>query len=154
MEGNICGAETRNTGAEHRRCSSRLSARRRTRNTGMRAEPTRWDSMDSRAIWSLLWRHRRERASGLFSPPQRRPMRNIRSGSGCTSDICWTKMKFPFTGRWTTLMRSRCIFPSAHIRHFCARSTGNRIRRGIVSGSEILPTDCIITATRRTAWQS
>lgn len=46
------------------------------------------------------------------------------------------------------------IFPSAHIRHFCARSTGNRIRRGIVSGSEILPKDCIITATRRTAWQS
>lgn len=38
--------------------------------------------------------------------------------------------------------------------HFVARSTGNRIRRGIVSGSEILPTDCIITATRRTAWQS
>lgn len=39
----------------------------------MRAEPTRWDSMDLRAIWSLLWRRRRERASGLFSPPQRRP---------------------------------------------------------------------------------
>lgn len=39
----------------------------------MRVEPIRWDSMDSRVIWSLLWRHRRERASGLFSPPQRRP---------------------------------------------------------------------------------